>query len=476
MATKQPQEVETVRIPLIGNPTNRLASATKDQVFYNVIPETVTNKFSNSKKSYLTKRGAFVANTTVIAGGGAGRGIYYWDKTGKTYTVIANKVYEDTTEKATITTSTGTCWFAEDTGPSNTLILGDGTDLFSIDTSGVVTDITDADMPATPITPVAMNGYIFVAKNATDEIYNADTGNPTSWTALSFLSAEMYADTIMALSRLGPYVVAFGKFSTEFFYDNANPTGSPLRRQDSMAIRTGLAARDSIGISDKTLCFVGQTLTGEPSVWRFDNLTPVQISDEYIDRILYNEGTSLSSITGWMCHHKGHTLYVLNLSSASRTLVYDLDEEMWFDWSSNSSGSHVVLPFKYSTQGANGTVMVLHNTDGKIYKLDSATNQDTAGAILVKIVTSPVDFGKNQRKRFHKAVLIADTESSGTVTLDWSDDNYGSFSSTRSLDLTARPFANNLGIARRRAFRLQHSTNAPLRLEDLELTYSECTK
>ena len=470
---QQPEVYQNIRIPPIGNLNNRLASAAKDQIFYNLIPESIVNKHTGGTYISLIKRGAFVADTTVIAGGGAGRGIYYWDKTGKTYSVIANRVYADTTDKYTLTTSTGTCWFCEDTGPSNTLILSDGTDLFSISTADVVTDIVDGDLPAGPITPVAMNGYIFVAKATTDDIHNSDLAAPTAWTSTSFLSSEMYSDTLVGLNRVGPYVIAFGKLSTEFFYDNANPTGSPLKRQDSVALRIGLTARDSMALSGKTIFFVGNAQTGESSVFKLEGLTPSKISTEYVDRILINEGSSLSSAMAWICHHKGHTLYVLNLSSASRTLVYDLDEDLWLDWSSNSASAHVVLPYNYATQGANGTILVLHNTDGKIYKLDSAVNQDTAGAILVKIVTSKIDLNNDKKKRLHRFMLITDDESSGSVTLDWTDDDYGTFSSTRTLDITTRPYANNMGYFRRRAFRLLHSTNAPLRIDAIELNYSE---
>ena len=36
-------DYDTERIPLVGNHTNRFAAATKDQIFYNVIPESIEN-------------------------------------------------------------------------------------------------------------------------------------------------------------------------------------------------------------------------------------------------------------------------------------------------------------------------------------------------------------------------------------------------------------------------------------------------
>jgi len=463
-------DYDTERIPLVGNFQNRLAAATKDQIFYNVIPESVKNPITDKTTIYLNKRGAFTADTTVVAGGGAGRGLYYWSRTGKKYSVIANKLYINTTDSLTLTTSTGTCWFSEISGTTDYLVLGDGTDVWTITTADVVAEITDGDLPAGPLTPVGLDGYIFVAKSGTDEVWNSDLNAATSWTSTSFLSVEMYPDNLVALARQVNYVVAFGTFSVEFFYDNANATGSPLRRTETVAMKVGLAARDSLAQVDRRLLFVGQSLNGEAEIWMINGLTPEKISNEFVDKILQNEGSNLSSARGSVIKHKGHTLYVLNLNA--RSLVYDLDEKMWCEWSTNSSGSHAVLPYNYFVQGASNAILCLHNTDGKIYTLVPGTYQDAAGAILIKIITGKIDLGNTQRKRLFRFELVADVESTGTVTLDWSDDDYQNWSTSRSLDLTTRPYTKALGSFRRRAFRLQHSANAPFRAESIELDYS----
>ena len=473
MATsnQQPENYKTLRIPLFGNPNNRFASASKDQLFYNFIFDVITNAATNTKTIYCQKRGAFVANSTPDASGGVGRGLYYWARSGKTYSVIDTKVYSNTTEIHTLATSTGTCWFHEATGSSDVLILGDGTDLLTISTSDTVTDISDADLPAGPLTPVSLDGYVFVIKSGTDEIYNSDVDAPTAWTASSFLTAEMYPDNLIALARHANYVISFGLFSVEFHYDNENPSGSPLRRNESVAMRVGLAARDSVAQTDKHLLFVGQSNNGEPSVWDISGLTPEKISTEFQDKILANEGSNLTNATGAIINHRGHSLYILNLNA--RTLVYDINEKIWSEWSINSSGAHAVLPFKYFTQGANNTILALHSTDGKIYKLDTALYQDDAGAILAWIITSKIDLGSNKQKRQFKAELVADKESAGTCTIEWSDDDYGTWKTARTLDLTVRPFTKAGGIFRRRAYRIKHASNNPLRLEALELDCSE---
>src|SRR3990167_4089610 len=277
--TRQSYEYDTERMPLVGSHTNRFAAATKDQIFYNVIPEAFKHPVTEQISIFLNKRGAFTAHTTLVAG--AARGLYYWERTSKTYAVIANKLYAGTSQTAihTLTTSTGTVWFSAVSGTTDYLILGDGTDLFTINTSDGVTDITDGDLPAGPLTPVSMDGYVFVAKSGTDEIWNSDLNVATSWVSTSFLSVEMYPDNLVALAKQTNYIAAFGNFSVEFFYDNANATGSPLKRAETLAIKVGLAARDSVAQIDRRILFVGQTQQGEPAIWMIDGRSEKQTSE-----------------------------------------------------------------------------------------------------------------------------------------------------------------------------------------------------
>lgn len=474
MPNDQIGSYQSARVPLVGNHTNRLASEAKDQVFYNVIPESMENKITGTKKIWLNKRGGIKANLTVLGGGGAGRGIFYWPETGKVYSVIGTKVYANSTEIYTLTTSTGTCWFSEFKGTSHLLVLGDGTDLVSITTSDVATDISDADVPAGPITPVFFDSYIFVIKSGTPEIYNSNVDDPTAWTPGDFLSAEQYADDLVALIRHVNYVVGFGQHSVEFFFDAENASGSPLQRNESVSLKAGLAARDSIAQIDRRIFFIGQTTTGEPSVWQFEGLMPTEISNEMVCKILSNEGSSLSSAKAYVITHKGHTMYVVNLTS--RTIVYDCDEKMWFDWSYNNAGTHIAMPFNYVTEGANNKILMLHSTDGRVYELDSATHQDEYSggtvAIFVDVRTDRVDFDTDAYKHQAKFSLICDKQSSGTVVVDWTDDDYTTWNTSRTLDLTtSRTYTKAGGSFRRRAFRLRHTANAPFRAESFELDY-----
>lgn len=482
MKAAQAYDYDTFRLPLIGSQLNREASSAKDQIFYNVmvdaIPVPLTDNKLVGEKMFLVKRGGFTASTTVVGGGGTGRGVYYWGLTGNTYSVIGNTLYSGSTALQTINSSTGTIVWTEDTGTNQVLLVGDGTQLWSIATNNTVTQITSANLPPTFAYPVSMDAYIFLLQPATDVIWNSDV-DALTFTATSFLSKEMYPDNVVALARQLNYIVAFGTYSMEFFYDNANASGSPLTRNESIAIKVGCAAPYAVAQADNRMVWVAQSNNGNQSVWMCAGLSSAKVSTAFVDRIIFNEGSTLANATATICKHKGHTLYLLNLSTNNRTLVYDLDTNLWFDWSHNNSGVHNMLPYTYMTQGANGQILALHNTNGIIYQLAQNVYQDDLAPIYVEIVTRRLDFDETRQKRFLRVELIGDQQSTGTVTLDWSDDDYTTFGvvqPARTLDLTGtvtvRPMCKSIGRHRRPAFRLQHTSNGDFRAEALEFDYS----
>ncbi len=115
MAQEQakPGKPQTIRLPLMGAYSNRGYSASKDQRFVNIFPET-----------------------------GEGRGCIYFNN--KFYVAIGNTVYEDgvtPTSKITLSGSTGpiSMILANSSTIGDYLFVCDGTYAWIINTSGTVT-------------------------------------------------------------------------------------------------------------------------------------------------------------------------------------------------------------------------------------------------------------------------------------------------------------------------------------------------
>jgi hypothetical protein len=125
--------------------------------------------------------------------------------------------------------------------------------------------IVDVDFPVPHVPfPIFLDGYLFLAKQDTGDIYNSDLNNPASWTAGSFISSEMYPDTVQALVKVKNYILAIGTNGSEYFYDAAVATGSPLARMEAAALPFGTIYPESIAASEDTVVLLANQNDGQP--------------------------------------------------------------------------------------------------------------------------------------------------------------------------------------------------------------------
>jgi len=331
--------------------------------------------------------------------------------------------------------------------------------------------LNDFPTPHIPV-PTFIDGYILLAKGS--DVYNCILDEPDEWDGGQYLSAEMFPDPVVALARQNNQIVVFGETSVEFFYDAANVSGSPLNRNDSTTLQMGCAMPYAVFQTEKTFMFVGQSESGGRAVWQVDGFQPKKISDEYIERILDGEETPLDC-RGFGVRTMGHLFYVINLTSLGRTLVYDMDEKLWHEWSSNNNGSHTTFACDYITDAHIGAAYALHNSNGCVYKIDPTKYTDDGTAILVDVTTNKYDMDTYNRKFMRAVRPVGDRYATGNaLSIRWSDDDYQTWSNTKTVTLTDDfPNWSRLGSFRRRAFNMKHDLNYPLRLESLEVSFYE---
>lgn len=321
-------------------------------------------------------------------------------------------------------------------------------------------------------TPQFMDGYMFLPQSSTGNIFSSYLDDPTKWDSADFIAAEMYPDNIVALQRQNNQLIALGQYSTEFFYDAANASGSPLSRNDTVTLQTGTCAPYAVSDNERNTIYITQSKTGGRSVQMLTGFVPSRISDEHVDRILDLE-TTPTNIRGYTIRVLGHYLYVINLPVNDRTLVYDLDEKVWTEWSSYSSAAHHVFKYNYVADDGVGTPVILHNTTGVVARLDPTVYQDIGSDIYTEIVTPRFDAGTMSRKFLDSIGFVGDTTADAqTLNIKWSDDDQGTYSATRTMSIgNAYQEIYQCGAFRRRSFTLWHTGNSALRAEALELTF-----
>ena len=476
-------QYHTQKFSFIGSPQQRDGGYTKDQRFLNVYPELIKSPISDGKKYYLKKRPGTSLFQNFNNVNALGQGIFYWGANLTYYTAVGGVLYQNGTPLFNLSTASGTVGFAEFRGTGQPfLIVVDGTKGWTIGTNNTFVQITDPNFPSPHVpSPIFLDGYIFLAGAGSPRIYNSNLLDPNTWPTDGFIDAEMYPDIIATLTKSLNYLVAVGTESIEFFYDNANATGSPLQRNAPAVSQFGTPAPQTVAQTEKEIILVGQTGSGGRTVWIIEGFQPTEIAQEPQREALDNEGANIINAGGFVIQCAGHKWYVLNLQSANRTLVYDFDEQMWHEWSYSSSAQER-FNYGWAADGGFGRPILLAYGGGYSVALDpniftDVTNASPTDLINCQVTTVKIDFDTIKRKRFYRLSLIADNPLSvinsdaGTpITVQWSDDDYNTWSPAISLVINASyPTIKQMGISRRRAFLFTYRQPWPLRMEAFEV-------
>ena len=410
--------------------------------------------------------------------------------------------------------------------------------------SSTLTKITNANYPANTVPGIVYLDGSYYVGTADSKIWGSAIEDPTTWSALNFVSANTDSDSLVAIAKSLNYLVAFGQLSTEFFYDAALAApASPLAPLLNAFNTIGCASAGSIVSTENLVIFMSRTKETGRSISVLTGLQIVQISTPFIDKILNLD--SLATVYAWSGKFGGHKLYVLTLKSLNLTLVYDFALKEWTTWSSSvaksalsvssltqvngiatatitghsfsdgdpvdiagatptgyngrqnvtfvdantvtfpvsssltSPATGVITATGYSTgyftcvnyTAASGYDWILHETNGKIYKVLTTVYQDDGAPIDMQVVIDNVrSEGTSDFKRIGAAELIADKVASN-IYIRYTDDDYSTWTKYRSMLMSAkRCRALRMGNTRRRAFQLRHTDNVPVRVDSLMLT------
>lgn len=476
----------TVRLPIFGAYTTRLGNTNKDQRFKNCFLEliraprldTQAGNQAEGAGSHIfraVKRPGYSVkhNTTHTA---AGRGLYAWK--GNLYSVIGDRVYKGTTEVTgggnRLSTTTGRAFFTEQ-HKTDLLVIKAGDQICTVTTGDTFTILTDPQIPTSLVAGIIYLDYYILVMNGDGEIYNSDVDDVANWTAGSFVTAKIEPDDGVALVKWQNYAVAMGAWSTEMFFDDANASGSPLDPAEGVLLDVGCAAGNTAWADEDLIIWLCQSKSGGKRVVAFAGNGVKDLSNPAIDRIIDQEGTNIDQAYGYGMRLAGHLFYVLTLTTQAVTLVCDVHLGTWYEWTSDPGTETYFTGIDHAED--DGIHYLLDEDNGRVYEMDFDKYQDVGSStddINFEIRTAPQDFGTSKQKFCHRLTLLGDEQTSASaVTLDWSDNDYQAYSSTRSLDMsTNHPAAYNLGSFKRRAFRLQHVANTPLSIDGIELEVS----
>ncbi len=215
---------------------------------------------------------------------------------------------------------------------------------FKLNTAtGAVTSISSANYPALTVRGCVYLDGSFYVMEPDGTIWESAAEDCTTWPSTDFITAEFEPDAGVCLSKFNNYVVAFGQWTTQMFWDAANPQGSSLSPVQNGVILIGCASDNSVAQIESTILWMAQR-KGQGSTFQkgrfiamLEGTSYVQISTPDVDRVL--DADDLATVYSCVGSFGGHNFYLLSLGTTGATLCYDMTRKMWGIWTRTAAGS-----------------------------------------------------------------------------------------------------------------------------------------
>ena len=347
--------------------------------------------------------------------------------------------------------------------------------------------ITNANFPAATMVPGwgYLDGTTYVM-DVNGNIWGSALEDPSTWTGLNVINASSKGDSGVALATQLNYIIALKQWTSQVFYDAGNPSpGSPLSPVPDSQLPFGCLHAYSVQKIDEILFWITSNQTISPQVAMMENLATRIVSNPSVDRVLDNIvfGSSLTAtpLYSWSLKHGGHRFYCITSLYLNVSLVYDIDQKLWYQWT-DANGNY--WPFSYNTfVPPSGTTEGLHlfqaiasnppfTSMGYIYQVDGDYNfPNDAGQICpLDIYTPNLDFDTIRRKHLNALYFDGD-KVPGYLQVRFSDDDYNTWSNFRSVNMNSKkPRLTKCGtFHRRRAYHLRYRGNTTFRIRDMDM-------
>lgn len=457
------------RLPLIVEPANRSEDTDRDAKLINGYVEhnTKTDEWWVYKRPGMLQTGATKS--------GVGRGVYNWQ--GDIYAIFGATLYKNGTSIGTVNTAGGVYRFDSTLGDTPRMQLGNGLVAYNWDGTTLV-QIVGANFPGNTYATAGVKGIAYLdgttyVLDRAAYIHGSDTvagmNAPDQWTdLLNLLGAQIEPDRGVFLAKQLVYILALKEWSTEVFYDALNPVGaSPLAPVQGAKINYGCINADLVQEIDGSLLWAATNRSSAVQVILVENLKPTVVSTKAIERLLGE--ADFTSVASFGIKYEGHRFYGITLKNDNLTLVYDLTDQMWAQWTDTDGNYFPIVSSTFSTTAGR---ILQHETNGKLYLFDSEYATDDGDTITFDLYSPNFDGGVRRRKQMTMLEFIGDLTQGSQLQVRTNDADYDptKWTNYRQVDMSVRrPMLINCGTFVRRATHIRHQCNTRLRIQGVEM-------
>lgn len=350
------------------------------------------------------------------------------------------------------------------------VIFTDGSQIGEIDgTTLTINLFTSPNLFQHVPDPVYLDGYLFLLKSGSQDVYNSDLDDPSAWNN-EYISAEMSPDYATSIAKIANYIVVFGSDSIEFLYNAQNSGGSPLGRNDTVYKHVGYAG----GKADygNKLYFIGKNESGSTDIFVLEETKLTPIGNLQVTRTL-NRQTTTNTPLGAVVAFNGKTHYVFTYGNI--TFAYNTENDMYCIWKYKSENSfRIVGTANMSTRVYGNQSWFIADSglsNGVLGKFVLDNYTDNGSPFTFKVRTENLFNDTLQMKFISRLSVFCDSgNTDATMQLRWTDNDYRTYSNPISIRLNQElASVRRLGGYRRRAFEFSNSENYPIRMWGFEL-------
>jgi hypothetical protein len=161
-------------------------------------------------------------------------------------------------------------------------------------------------------------GLVYAAN--TNEWFQSNAGDLSTWGALNFSSADGLPDNIVAMKSIHREIWLLKQYDTEIWTDQGN-AGFSFGRLDGVFIEQGCAAQWSVAKSKELMFWLSRNKEGGYEVVMAEGYRVVPISHSGMSAELATYST-VSDAIGYTYRQEGQSFYVLTFPTAGVTWCY----------------------------------------------------------------------------------------------------------------------------------------------------------
>ena len=178
-----------------------------------------------------------------------------------------------------------------------------------------------------PGSAIQLDGFGLVVANDTQNFYQSDLLDLSTWNSLKFGIANVKSDNIIALASLHRQVFVIKETNTEFWV-NAGLPNFTFQRLEGVFTEAGCVAVNSVARGGEALFWLAATDQGFPAVVKCTGYAPEPVSTD-AQHYAFSRYSRVDDAIAYVYYQEGHRFYVLSFPSGNETWVYDDTVGLW---------------------------------------------------------------------------------------------------------------------------------------------------